>query len=280
MIKLRGGSPPGLLPPNATAMKKLTLQNTKVVTGRLTSLPESEAEKQARAKAWESDRKEGKTVVTVCCENVVSILRRALQIGLSREEFDVFRQAFQNHRLTDFFSRTDLRRKPLEVSALVGEAFQLAGLFEGEELREHFLSSVAQDVEDRNKNQMWAADLLAFRRLFRQRREGKPVREADKPKPGNTKAWALFYYFLHQTGLYPDLSNASGRKMKALAELAAKHELSAHNFYTVFNSIGRNTNKNPFRNPENTREAIRLLEGYPEAQNLASEQLKLWERKN
>lgn len=272
----------GFLPPNATAMEKLTLENTKVVTGRLTSLPESEAEREARAKYQAKDRQEGKKVVTVCCKNVVAILRRALQIGLSREEFEVFRGAFQNHRLCDFFSRTNYRRKPLEVSALVNEAFQLAGLFEGEELREHFLSSVAQDVEARNKNPMWAADLLRFRRLFRERREGKPAREAGQEQPahGETRALVLYYYYRHQIGHYPDLSIiVSRRKTAALNELAKKHGRSESNFRKVFNAIGHNNDKDPLRNTANIREAIRLLEDCPEAQKLALNDLKMWESK-
>jgi hypothetical protein len=89
---------------------------------------------------------------------------------------------------------------------------------------------------------------------------GKPSAGEEPGAAYNTRAWALFYHYLHRAGEYLDLSNASGRKLEALQEIAEEHGIGQDNFYQTFNAIGRNRDKNPLRNPENLKAAIELLE--------------------
>jgi len=89
---------------------------------------------------------------------------------------------------------------------------------------------------------------------------GQPSAGEEPGESHTTRAWALFYHYLHRAGEYPDISNASGRKMEALQEIATAHGIGPVNFYQTFDAIGRNREKNPLRNPDNLKAAIKLLE--------------------
>lgn len=92
-----------------------------------------------------------------------------------------------------------------------------------------------------------------------------------------TKIWALYYWYLWQAGLMPEL-NPWNTKKKTLYELAKKHGISGHNLFQVYYAITKNSDKNPFK--EAILEAVvPMLAEYPEAYKKAKADLEELQKK-
>ncbi len=97
--------------------------------------------------------------------------------------------------------------------------------------------------------------------------------QKNSPKPekqeANTKKWALFYWFLMDANVMPEIRGAK----KSLKELAQKHNLGEDNFYQTFNAVNQDRAKNPMK-VDILKEVIPMLEEYPEARAKAELELK------
>jgi hypothetical protein len=87
-----------------------------------------------------------------------------------------------------------------------------------------------------------------------------------------TKIWALYYWYLWQAGLMPELHSGSGKK-EALNNLGKKHGISGHNLLQVFNAVKRNSDKNPFKEAI-LEEVLPMLAEHPEAYKKAKADLE------
>lgn len=92
------------------------------------------------------------------------------------------------------------------------------------------------------------------------------------PKPAQeaiTKQWALFYWFLMEANVMPEIRGAK----KSIKELGQKHNLGEDNFYQTFNAVNRGKAKDPMK-PYILKKVIPMLEPYPEARAKAELELK------
>ncbi len=85
----------------------------------------------------------------------------------------------------------------------------------------------------------------------------------------NTKKLALFYWFLMEANVMPEIRGAK----KSLKELAQKHNLGEDNFYQTFNAVNRGKAKDPMK-LDILKEVIPMLDEYPEARAKAELELK------
>jgi hypothetical protein len=110
-------------------------------------------------------------------------------------------------------------------------------------------------------------------RLSELKNPQKKVKLASDPQEPTIKVWALYYWYKWQVGLHPEL-NPDGEKKKSFKDLAEQHGVSEQKLYQTFNAVGRNSDLNPKRNPDNIRKVIPLLAKFPEAQQLAKDDLE------
>lgn len=91
-----------------------------------------------------------------------------------------------------------------------------------------------------------------------------------------TKIWALYYWYLWQAGLMPELHSGSGKK-EALYNLAKQHGIGEQSLYHTFIAVTKNRDKNPFKsaNIEAILEAVLpMLAEHPEAYKRAKADLE------
>lgn len=91
----------------------------------------------------------------------------------------------------------------------------------------------------------------------------------SKRQEANTKKWALFYWFLMEANVMPEIRGAK----KSLKELAQKHNLGEDNFYQTFNAVNRGKAKDPMK-LDILKQVIPMLDEYPEARAKAELELK------
>jgi hypothetical protein len=97
------------------------------------------------------------------------------------------------------------------------------------------------------------------------------LQRKPKQQEASTKVLALYYWYLREAGLKPELHSGNGKK-KALEAIAREHGISGQNLFQVFNEVGRNSDKNP-QKLGILEKVIPLLSDYTEAQELAKKAL-------
>lgn len=90
----------------------------------------------------------------------------------------------------------------------------------------------------------------------------------SNPKP-TTRQYALYYYYLQESGEYPQFP--SGQKLAKCQEISKRHGISAKNFQMDYNSIfdRKNGYSERSRIPNDTKAVIKMLSDHPKAQDKA-----------
>ena len=96
--------------------------------------------------------------------------------------------------------------------------------------------------------------------------------KAPAPQAPNTRIYALYYWYLWQAGLKPELHSGSGKKA-VLEALALEHGVSGQKLYQMFNAVGRNSDLNP-KKQHILEVVIPMLADYPEAQAMAQKDIQ------
>jgi hypothetical protein len=92
--------------------------------------------------------------------------------------------------------------------------------------------------------------------------------------------YALYFYYLQQTGYIPHFDNHKEGKLKAIEEVAKKIDKSAKKFQLEFNKIDYSKkNRIDSSQVNNMKRVIKMLNDYPKAKALAEDELRLAELK-
>ena len=102
----------------------------------------------------------------------------------------------------------------------------------------------------------------------------QPITPTPSNKEATQRQYALYYYYLQESGDYPQFQ--SGNKEKDIKGIATKHEFSWKNFQEKYNDITRPNNEGKeYRQkyPKDLKKVIEMLSDYPKAQDIARQDL-------
>ncbi len=155
---------------------RLTNSNTVVFVAMLFSIPPNERDKKRfaeRGELMDNIRKEGKTMTTVCCDSTAEILRGALEIGMSKDEWSVFVHSFNQHLLTDFNNYELKGKGEVNIIEMVDKVFESVDLLNSPQLSAYFLDSVFRDVMEGGSNgsPCWDIAKMKFKKEFQKRKD-------------------------------------------------------------------------------------------------------------
>jgi hypothetical protein len=123
-------------------------------------------------------KKEDVKMDRVCCDLIVEILNNALNLGITKNELNVFKKHFDGHRLTEF-GRSEFRNKKMvDVVKLVDKIFDIADIFEEEVIQEYFINAAFKDIMQNNNNApYWSETKMRFKKVFKEKRKGLEAKD-------------------------------------------------------------------------------------------------------
>ncbi len=154
----------------------LTNVNTVIFLPKVLSKTHSDADKKwlaEKAELTTNAKKQGKNMVSACCNFTAEILRGALEIGMSKDEWSVFVHSFNKHLLTDFNNYELKGKGEVNILNMVDKVFESVDLLDNPRLKTYFLDSVFKEViESRtNGNDYWDMAKVEFKKAFQHRRD-------------------------------------------------------------------------------------------------------------
>lgn len=142
-----------------------------------------------------------------------------------------------------------------------------------------WVTAMLHDLQDGYRikygNPLHLRGLLADRlkaKLCLQHIDSMLMEKAVPAQEPTTKIYALYYWYLWQAGLKPELHSGSGKKA-ALGALAQEHGISGQKLYQIFNAVGRNSELNP-KKQHILEVVIPMLADHPEALAMAQKDIQ------
>jgi len=196
-----------------------------------------------------------------------------LDIGLTKEELEIFLQSFHKHKLTEF-GRSIYRDKTkghegIDIDRFINKILETAELLNSSKLKAYFIAAAYQDVLEWNKSPFWTIARKRFQQNFGARQMTLP--EATYPKKFTVFEYALYCY-------YSDQIREPGVE-KAYQKIASEIDTTKGNFkkeYLKASNFKKRTDINNIRRLEKIRP---MLIEYPEGLQKLEDELNTMKAK-